>query len=73
MARGYEVVVRSDNRATTIKVLDSVTPEELLETMYKAEIHYVLTGEDTLARDVMPRTVKNHMIKPNLAVVEDLQ
>jgi hypothetical protein len=72
MARGYEVVVRSDNRATTIKVLDSVTPEEIMETFYKAEIHHILTGEDTQAREALVRSVKNHMIKPNLAVVEDL-
>ena len=67
--RGTEVSFQSGLRKTTIQVLLNVTPEELLEVAYKAEMHYYLTGEESPAREVVSREAKNVMLKPNLSVL----
>jgi len=67
--RGTEVSFRSGLRKTTCQVLLNVTPEELLEVAYKAEMHWYLTGEECPARGVVDRDVKDQMLRPNLAVI----
>lgn len=56
----------SGKRSVTIKVTDSISPEDAYEVCLKMVAHRVVTGEDTY----MPvsREVKEALIKTNLNI-----
>jgi len=65
-SRGGQFTLQNGSRSYTVKVLQSVTPEELLEWMSKAEMYYILTEEESMMQP-LSRDIKDQLIKTNVS------
>ena len=66
MPDGIKFTLNEGARQKTVTVLDSVTPEELLIWMSKAEMYYILKDEEN-PMAALPMSIKDQMIKPNVS------
>ena len=65
MARGAQFTLLQGVRKHTVSVLTSVTPEEILIWMSKAEMFFLVTGDEN-DMTALGKDVKDNMIKSNV-------
>lgn len=54
------------DRQVTVKVSDTISPEEAFDVLFRGVLHLYATGENAIRP--VPREVKDFLIKTNLTI-----